>query len=235
MNSEAVVGVDQYGSSHLFQDVQLRPYFVVNVVIAALCGLSTVTSLISLFAKKNWIADEFHRSIQIQDHFRSITMLVSLGTVCSLIGFVISVLRIRCEPVKQSRQCRTAQFFNIIISFVSLLSSVTIWADFIRHTPVDQLCRYQIFIVTSTTQTQAQSNYTTRDLSWPTQFAHDHKRTSRPHSLVTRRGSGIGHPHSHSRITLGWAYWVCVTAVILSFIISLVYLMRKDCEPPKAE
>lgn len=69
MNSEAVVGVDQYGSSHLFQDVQLRPYFVVNVVIAALCGLSTVTSLISLFAKKNWIADEFHRSIQIQGTF----------------------------------------------------------------------------------------------------------------------------------------------------------------------
>ncbi|KAF5403570.1 hypothetical protein PHET_03018 [Paragonimus heterotremus] len=57
--------------------------------------------------------------------FQNARILVWLGTTSGGIAFVIGLLRIRVQPISNSRQCRTAQFFNLIISF---------------HQPIRQLC-----------------------------------------------------------------------------------------------
>ncbi|TPP66383.1 hypothetical protein FGIG_03849 [Fasciola gigantica] len=184
MNSEVVIRVDHYNPDYISNEVKRKTYFVVNLIITVLCGLSTVMSFVSILAKEAWISEDFQTSVQIQDHFRNVKLLVILGTVCSLIGFVISVLRIRSQAVKQSRQCKTAQFFNLVISFVSLLSSVTIWADFIRHTPVEKLHLYQIPNPVSKTVSQIQSNDTNHGLNWPIQSQSDKLAVRRNPSMI---------------------------------------------------
>ncbi|KAF8571536.1 hypothetical protein P879_00623, partial [Paragonimus westermani] len=180
--------------------------------------------------------NQYFRLLPHKGEFQNARILVWLGTASGGIAFMIGLLRIRVQPINNSRQCRTAQFFNLIISFsppinwslanfvrvfsvVSLLSSVAIWADFLRH--MDPLYPQPAV------DDLGGGRRSQTDIGKPD--------GDRPTTLPDNTAVFANHKHDRVHLALGWAYWCCVGAVLCLFLCNLIYLMRKDCEPNRID
>ncbi|KAH8863656.1 hypothetical protein KSF78_0002767 [Schistosoma japonicum] len=225
---------------------QKRNLFYVEIGIILLTGIGGLFALISICVRSPWISQRFFDQVHIHTNPNNLTKcetscwLAIIGTICSMTSSFVGAMRIRYCNVKKSKRCKKAQFINLIVGFISLLSSVSVWADFLCHLPHELGATYHF----------KKSTY------HPNKQSVDHQRVNISQSHINRTRMSVIptmihllHNYSftnwikptknlfYSKQTyfngnylFGWAYWFCVASVVFLFLSNLIYLMRKDCE-----
>ncbi|CAH8608369.1 unnamed protein product [Heterobilharzia americana] len=217
--------------------------FYVEIVIILLTGIGGLLSLISVCVRESWISGKFIELVHLHSNDRILTkcetscLLAIIGTICSVTSAVVGILRIRLRDPRKTKRCKTAQFIYLIAGFISLLSSVAFWADFLRHLPHEIGATYHLRkLAHPQTPVEgekiiSQHKISITSLSSNTTTAHLHQ-TYLPVKWKKYKETiqNPSHLHLDANYLFGWAYWFCVVSVIFLFLSNLIYLMRKDCE-----
>ncbi|CAH8666986.1 unnamed protein product [Schistosoma rodhaini] len=117
--------------------------FYVEIGIILLSGIGGLFALISVCFRGSWISREYFDQIHMhrnRDHLtkcEASCWLAIIGTICCVTSSFIGALRMRYCNFKETKKYKTAQFINSIAGFISLLSSVSVWADYLCHFPYE--------------------------------------------------------------------------------------------------
>ncbi|KAH8863316.1 hypothetical protein KSF78_0002642 [Schistosoma japonicum] len=126
---------------------------------------------------------------------------------------------------------------NLIIS---LLSSVSVWADFLCHLPHELGTNYHFKESTYHPNKQSvdhkrlfisQSNINKTRVSIVPTMIHLLRNYSFTNWIKPKKNLFYSkQTYFNGNYLFGWAYWFCVASVVFLFLSNLIYLMRKDCE-----
>nr|CAH8869058.1 unnamed protein product [Trichobilharzia regenti] len=222
---------------------QKQYIFYVELVIISFTGLGGLLSLISVCVRRCWISDKFIEAVHMHTNYQNLTrcetscLLAIIGTICSEISALFGVMRMYLRNVKKIKRCKTAQFIYLIAGFISLLSSVAVWADFLRHLPHEIGASYHLKKFTLRHRNQLleeKKKALSRDqLKNPLTRLTMSNRSIPLYRNYENMQIPAQHIHLSVNYLFGWAYWFCVVAVVFLFLSNLIYLMRKDCEEQK--
>ncbi|KAK4475769.1 hypothetical protein MN116_001028 [Schistosoma mekongi] len=225
---------------------QKHNIFYVEIVIILLTGIGGLFALVSMCVRSSWISQRFFEQVHIHTNRNNLTKcetscwLAIIGTICSITSSFIGAMRISYCNVKKSKRCKKAQFINLIVGFISLLSSVSVWADFLCHLPHELGTTYHFKKFTDHHNKQpvdhnrgfiSQSNINrTRIPTVPTTI-HLLRNYSSTYWIKSKKNLFYSKQiYFNGNYLFGWAYWFCVVSVVFLFVSNLIYLMRKDCE-----
>ncbi|CAI2733993.1 unnamed protein product [Schistosoma spindalis] len=220
--------------------------FYVEIGIILLSGIGGLFALISVCFRGSWISQEYFDQVHMhrnRDHLtkcEASCWLAIIGTICCVTSSFIGALRMRYCNVKETKKYKTAQFINSIAGFISLLSSVSVWADFLCHLPYELSTTYQMNTLTFNQHKQPiknrkilipQSNSNQTIISTIFSLLHLSRNYSLSKLIKFKKNlNHLEHLHYNANYLFGWAYWFCVVSVVFLFLGNLIYLMRKDCE-----
>ncbi|CAH8656735.1 unnamed protein product [Schistosoma rodhaini] len=166
--------------------------------------------------------------------------LAIIGAICCVTSSFIGALRMRYCNFKETKKYKTAQFINSIAGFISLLSSVSVWADYLCHLPYELTTTDHLNKLTYNQHKQpiknrkiliSQSNDNQTITSTISSMIHLSRNYSLSQWIKFRKNlNHLEHLNYNGNYLFGWAYWFCAVSAVFSFLSNLIYLMRKDCE-----
>nr|CAH8869052.1 unnamed protein product [Trichobilharzia regenti] len=219
-----------------------RQIFYVELVIIFLTGIGGTLALISVCLRSSWISVKLFKKLHRYSHFDNLTkcetscLLTIIGVICSATSALIGIIRQRKISLKRAKTCRTVQFVYLIAGFISLLSSVAVWADFLRHLPNESVYPLKRKFTKYLSDKQRQQLKDDKPVVVTDSSDVNIKQFHSPVKWIKFVETIHRDSHSHQSASdlFGWAYWICVVSAVFLFLANLIYLMRKDCERQQA-
>ncbi|CAH8869129.1 unnamed protein product [Trichobilharzia szidati] len=160
-----------------------------------------------------------------------IIFLTGIGGTLALISVCLRSSWISIKLFKKLH--RYSHFDNLIIS---LLSSVAVWADFLRHLPNESVYPLKKKFTKYLLNKQRQQLKDDKPVVVADPSDENIKHFHSPVKWIKFVETIHRDSHSHQSASdlFGWAYWICVVSAVFLFLGNLIYLMRKDCERQQA-